>query len=136
MHDIHNEMETRKLVDVTRQTNADTAIVSEIIDLQGIHACELIVSYGQLTDTNATVTALLEESNDSGMSVKNAVADADLLGTEAGISADATADDGTVKKLGYKGIKRYIRLTLTPSGNNSGNIDVSAVAVLMHKSKK
>ena len=38
-------------------------------------------------------------------------------------------------KLGYLGIKRYVRLTLTPA-NNTGNIPMCAIAVLGAASMK
>jgi len=37
-----------------------------------------------------------------------------------------------MRKLGYIGGKRYSRLTITPVGNNSGNIFVSCVAIMGH----
>ena len=39
-------------------------------------------------------------------------------------------DDNELRKIGYVGIKRYVRATITPSGNDSGNIFVSADWVL------
>jgi hypothetical protein len=65
------------------------------------------------------------------MSDAAAVADAQLIGTEA-LAAFAFGDDNEMRKLGYIGGKRYSRLTITPVGNNSGNIFVSCVAVMGH----
>ena len=62
-----------------------------------------------------------------------AVADADLLGTEA-LASFIFSDDNKCFKLGYIGSKRYTRLTITPSGNSgtpSGAL-LSAVAILGH----
>ena len=56
--------------------------------------------------------------------------DAELVGTEAE-AGFAFGDDDEVRKIGYKGTKRYVRLTITPSGN-TGDVYVSAVAVQMH----
>src|SRR3990167_6738232 len=50
------------------------------------------------------------------------------LADEAGASF-TEADDNETRKLGYIGVKRYIRLTVTPSGNAAA-ADMSAVAVL------
>ncbi len=133
--DIHNELEVRRLISPLTQTNADTAIVSQIIDLANVASCELIIAYGNMTDADVTTVVLLEESNDSGMSGANAVDDADLIGTELAAAA-AFGDDHKVAKLGYKGIKRYLRLTITPTGNNSGALPVGAVAVLSHERKQ
>ncbi len=62
------------------------------------------------------------------MSGASAVADSDLLGTEA-LAGFTFGDDGETRKLGYLGDKRYTRLTLTPT-NNSGSAPVAVVAVL------
>jgi hypothetical protein len=130
MRDNHNNTEYRRVISPLTQTNADTAIVGQIIDHSGFDSVEYAVAYGNMTDANATVTALLEEGNDSALSDAAAVDDADLLGTEALAGALAASDDNTVKKLGYKGAKRYTRLTLTPSGNDSGALPVSATVAL------
>ena len=39
-------------------------------------------------------------------------------------------DDGECRKIGYVGSKRYVRVTVTPSGNDSGNIFLAGVAIL------
>jgi hypothetical protein len=56
-----------------------------------------------------------------------AVVDEQLLGTEAGASF-IFSDDNAVRKLGYLGGKRYVRLTITPA-SNTGAWLVSAVAI-------
>lgn len=64
------------------------------------------------------------------MSGANAVADADMIGTEA-LAGFQFDDDNEVRKLGYVGAKRYTRLTITPSGNG-GDAPITALAVLAH----
>ena len=39
------------------------------------------------------------------------------------------ADDTECRKIGYKGKRRYVRVTVTPSGNNSGDWFMAGVAV-------
>ena len=106
----------------------DTASVGAIIDRQGFDSLTYIIATGTLADVDATFAILLEESDDSGMSGASAVADSDLLGTEALAGFTFTHDDET-RKVGYIGDKRYTRLTLTPT-NNSGNAPVAVVAIL------
>lgn len=104
----------------------NTPIVSSILDLQDKHAAAFITNIGTNTDVNATFTMLLEESAASNMAGANAVSDDDLILTEA--SASFTfASDGSIRKLGYRGAKRYIRATITPVGNDSGNIFVDGL---------
>lgn len=108
----------------------DTAMVGAIIDRDGYESVTYVINTGTLADAGATFTALLEEGDDSGLSDAAAVADADLIGTEALASFDQTAD-GKCFKLGYIGAKRYTRLTVTPSGN-AASAPVGAVCVLGH----
>lgn len=112
--------------------NADlgtTPLVGSIIDRLGYDSLTYGIITGTLSDANATYAVLLEESDDSGMSGANAVADADLIGTEAA-AAFTYANDGVTRKLGYVGNKRYTRLTITPTGADSGNSPIAAIAIL------
>ncbi len=108
----------------------NTAFVSNIIDTAGYGSLVLAVHTGSIADADVTFTVLLEESNDSAMGSQNAVADADLIGTEAGC-APLFSNDNTVCKLGYIGSKRYVRMTITPA-NNTGDIYLSGVAIQGH----
>lgn len=110
----------------------NTAQVSEIIDTQGYGSVTFGILTGTLADADATFTVLLEEGDNSALSDAAAVADSDLVGTEAGASFTFAADNAT-RKLGYTGSKRYVRLTITPAGN-SGNAPLAAFAVLGHPS--
>lgn len=125
--DLHNNIKvSRAISPVAAQTNSDAAIVSQILDTANFNANELVIQIGANTDTNVAFTVLLEEGNVSTLSDNSAVADADMLGTEilAGFQYD---DDNETRKLGYIGTKRYIRATITPSGNNSGDVFVAAM---------
>lgn len=132
MRDLHNNIHPVQLIAPVAARTDNTAIVSSIIDLQGYDSCELILNIGANTDANATFAVLVEDGDDSGLSDNAAVADANLLGTEALAGFTAADDDNSCRKIGYVGGKRYVRLTVTPSGNDSGNIFVSGVAILGH----
>lgn len=108
------------------QTNVDTPIVSTILDLQDKHAAAMILAYGPITDADATVAVLLEESNASNMAGANTVAAVDQILTSVSAQALFT-DDDEVRKIGYIGSKRYIRLTVTTTNNNAGAFSVSGV---------
>ena len=56
--------------------------------------------------------------------IGKAVDDAFLTGTETKASFQFD-DDNEMRKIGYVGPKRYVRVTITPSGNNSGNIFIA-----------
>lgn len=127
--DLHNAIEGRISTAVIRQTNSSSAVVGSIIDTQGFNSLEYFIITGALTDTNATFAVTMDEGNASNLSDATAVASTDLLGTLAGASF-TFSDDNAVKKVGYKGVKRYVRLTVTPTGNDAGNLDLAVLAVL------
>ncbi len=105
--------------------SGDTPLVCEVIDNQGFESLLYELIAGDIADANVTFVVLLEES-DTSFSGSN-VADIDLIGTEL-LAAFLFGDDNSTKKLGYKGSKRYTRMTITPSGN-TGLIDMAVIAL-------
>ena len=131
MYDLHDNIKVARSISPLTQTNDSTAIVGQIVDHQGYDSAEYIIPYGAITDANVTLVTLLEEGDDAALADAAAVADADLLGTEVGATPLFT-DDNKTFKLGYKGTKRYTRLTITPASNDAGAISVGAVCALGH----
>lgn len=113
----------------------NTPIVSAILDTYGFGSAVLALVTGTNTDANATFAVLLEESDASDMTGANAVDDKWLIGTEA-LAGFTYADDVECRKLGYVGTKRYIRATVTPSGNDSGNIFLAGMWVQGHAASR
>jgi hypothetical protein len=108
----------------------NTAIVSAIIDRRGYESLTFAIVTGTNTDANATFAVLVEDGDDNDLGDDGAaVADEHLVGTEA-LAGFTFSDDVECRKVGYIGLKRYVRLTITPTGNDSGNIFVAAIAVL------
>lgn len=133
MKDSFNENEVRRMISPTRGTG-NTPLVSQIIDLQGKESMLIAIAIGTLADADATFTTLVEHDDDSALGSAASVPDAQLLGTESGASF-TFANDDEVRKIGYIGDKRYVRLTITPASNDAGNHDLSAVAILGHARK-
>jgi hypothetical protein len=127
MRDLHNNIDVRRAISPVVATD-DTAIVSQIIDCAGFDGVEFAIITGTLADADATFAVLVEHDDASNLATAAAVADSQLLGTEAGASFTFAADNVT-KKIGYIGTKRYVRLTITPTGN-TGNAPVAAVAIM------
>lgn len=127
MRDLHNNIDVRRAISPVVATD-DTAIVSQIIDCAGFDGVEFAIITGTLADADATFAVLVEHDDDSNLATAAAVADSQLLGTEAGASFTFAADNVT-KKIGYIGTKRYVRLTITPTGN-TGNAPIAAVAIM------
>lgn len=124
--ELHNNISAVRVISPV-STTGNTAIVGVIMDMQGFSAAEFLITLGTITTAGTTYTALLEEGAVANLSDAAAVADADLLGTEA-LASFIDSEVNTTKKLGYKGNKRYIRLTMTPAGN-TGASTMSAVCV-------
>ena len=128
MRDLHNNIHP---VGVAVATVSDTtAVASAWVDTQGFNALSFLIAAGTLADADATFTVLVEDADASDGTGAAAVADSDLLGTEA--QAGFTfADDGEARKIGYVGVKRWVRCTVTPV-NNAGSAPIAIIPVLGH----
>lgn len=125
MKDLMSVIDVKRVISPVSVADT-TAQVGQVIDRKGFHGLTYLIATGAIADADATFTVLLEES-DNGTDF-TAVADADLIGTEA-LAGFQFDDDNECRKLGYKGAKRYTRLTITPVANASAAL-LSAVAVL------
>lgn len=84
------------------------------IDMQGWDALTFTVSTGVVTDagTASGFSFQVEESDTTADADATAVADADLIGTEAALTVtDDLADEEFIGTIGYRGNKRYVRMT-------------------------
>lgn len=129
MRDLMNEIDVKRVLSPVSVAD-NTAQVGQIIDRKGYESLTYLIATGSIADSDATFAVLLEESDDSGMSGATAVDDADLIGTEA-LAGFQYDDDNECRKLGYKGSKRYTRLTITPTSNSTAAL-IAAVALLGH----
>lgn len=129
MRDLTNNLHVRQAIAPVAARTDNTAIVSSIIDIKDYDSLMFAISIGTNTDADVTFTVLVEEGDVSNLSDAAAVADADLNGTEA-LAGFQFDDDTEARKIGYRGSKRYVRLTITPANNGAGNIFVAALAIL------
>jgi hypothetical protein len=117
--DLHGSITAKIAIPVTTSTD-NTAVVSAIIDTNGYGATEFIIYSGAIDNTADVLVPLLEDCNIANCSDAATVTARQLGGTIAAASFVGT-EDSIVKYLGYKGTKRYVRLTVTPG------IEASAV---------
>lgn len=129
MRDLMNNIDLKRAISPVSVAD-NTAQVSQIIDRQGYNSLTFVIATGSLADADATFTVLVEDGEVSNLSDAAAVADAELLGTEA-LASFIFSDDDKVRKIGYVGAKRYVRLTITPAGNASAGL-LTAIALLGH----
>lgn len=128
MRDLANHLEVRRAISPAAATTDNTPYVSQIIDLLGFSQLVFAINLGALADADATFAVLVEHGDAANLSDAAAVPDASLTGTEASAGFDFSADN-KVRKIGYVGSKRYVRLTITPA-NNTGNVFLSAIVIL------
>lgn len=129
MRDLHNNIKVSRAISPAAVITANGVTTSEIIDTAGFESVEVVLASGVITD--GTFTPAVFAGDAANMSDEVAVTSADeLLGTIAGATFAAT-DDNVVKKIGYRGPKRYVRVKVTQAGATSGGF-IAAVAVQGH----
>lgn len=106
----------------------NTAQATDIIDTQGYGALEFVIQTGTLADADATFAVTMEHGDTSNLADTAAVTSKDLVGTLADAGFTFAADKAT-RKVGYRCNKRYVRLTITPTGN-AGNAPLAVAAIL------
>lgn len=116
-YDLMNQLDLKRALSPVSVADT-TAQVSQILDMDGCSAAVLAILTGSIADADATFTVLIEHGDESDLSDAAAVPDSDLIGTEA-LAGFQFDDDNEVRKIGYKGSKRYVRATITPVNNAS-----------------
>lgn len=106
-----------------------TPAAGDWIDMQGWEALTFVVSTGTVTDAGTTSGFAFEvqESDTTAADDATAVADADLVGTEAALTVtDDAADDTLIGSIGYIGGKRYVRIVATGTTGTDAAVTVQA----------
>ena len=129
MKDLFNNITVARAI-APVSVSDNTAQVGQIIDRQGYGSLTFAIALGSLADADATFAVLVEHGDQANLSDAATAAAGDLLGTAA-LAGFTFADDNATRKIGYRGTKRYIRLTITPANNTSAAL-FGAVAVLGH----
>jgi hypothetical protein len=130
MRDLLDGIHLARAVSPAAAVTDNTAFVSQIVDRRGHDSLVFAILTGSLADADATFAVTMHHGDDPLLSDADAVPADQLSGTLAA-AGFAFGDDDEVRKVGYRGPKRYVRLTVMPSGN-SGNAFVAAVAILGH----
>ena len=131
MHDLHNSIDATVCVESVAIGTTGTGQTGGVIDTQGYGAVEFIVNYGAITATDAVFTVVMQRGDVTG--TLTSVADADMLGTEllAGVVATTPRADGVsekvVKRVGYKGAKRYVNLSVSSTITAGTPVSISAI---------
>lgn len=131
--DLHNNIAVVRAISPVAIGTTGTGKTSGVLDTAGYSGVEFVASYGTITSTTAVFTAILTESTATGSGFTS-VADSDLLGTEAAfVPAVGTRVSGSnkncVKKLGYVGNKRYLKIQVYSAATATTPIGVD---MLLH----
>jgi hypothetical protein len=121
MKDLHNNiLLTEAIVPVVGPTGT-TPVVSNVVDTNRFTKCEFAALFGAIG--NGTFTVLVEDSPDN--STWTTVPPAELLG----VVTPFVPVLNETWKIGYIGVNRYLRVTITPVAN-SASYYLSALWIL------
>lgn len=112
-----------KAVQAFASASTSAAGDGAVIDMKGFQSALFLVNTGAISGAG-DLSFKLQESDQSASGFTD-VAPADVIGI-----APATMAASTAYKLGYRGKRRYIRLSVTKAGGTS--IQMGAVAILGH----
>jgi hypothetical protein len=132
MKDLHNNIKVLTAIKPVAVGTTGTGQTGKIIDRRGYQSVEFLISYGAITATNAVFTPTMKEGDVTG--TMTSVADGDLLGSEsgAGIAASTPRASGSnmvvTKRIGYRGMKRYVQINV--KSTVTAAVIIAAQAVL------
>lgn len=129
MRDLLNNIHTVKALSPVVATNA-TVLVTDTIDTLGYNSLVFAIVLGTIAGTSVTGTVAIFDGNASDMSDEALVSASEVVGTTA-LAGFVQTDDGETRKIGYVGNKRYVRIKITPTGNDA-NLPIAVLAILGH----
>ena len=116
MQDLYNNVVVERAISPVVVNAGDAT--GQIHDMQGYDAIMFVIASGTVTAGDAT--PIIHVGDESNLSDAAAAPDADLLPQGTGQEAARIfedADDDAVVTMGYRGKKRYVRLSLTDAGS-------------------
>lgn len=127
LFDLSNKLDFKRAISPVSVAD-NTAQVSQIIDTRGSRGVMFAILLGSLADVDATFAVTIDHGDQANLSDAVSVP-ADMLNGTTALASFIFSDDDKVRKIGYRGDKRYVRLTITPSANASAAL-IAAVAIL------
>ena len=124
MYDLHNDI--TPVVAINGSTvSTDTTTAGNAIDMQGFESIEFLFYLHGITDGD--FLPLITESDTDSNYV--AVADADLIGTEAAAAFTTNTDDNKVSRIGYRGTKRYVKASIVSTNTATVGATFGCIAI-------
>lgn len=130
MQDLVSEVKASRLHSPAAIITGNGTTTSQIINRADFDSLSLLILLGAITDGQWVVTVY--EGNAANMSDESAVAAGDLLGLGGAATLTIVVGDAnTVKKIGYRGSKQYVRFKAVQSGATTGGF-LAATALQGH----
>jgi hypothetical protein len=132
--DLQNNIDTVRTIAPVAAGTTGVGVVGKVVDTAGYEGVTIVLAYGTITATNATITPVVKHGDVTG--TMTSVADSGLIGTEAGAGIAAgtprtsNANKNVTKRIGYIGGKRYVSCNLVPT--ITATTPVSATVILSH----
>lgn len=132
MRDLYNNLKVARALSPAAVGTTGTGRTSGPIDRQGYDSLMFAINFGAITATGAVFTTTIFEGDTTGGTFAS-VADDDLLGTEsdAGIAAGTPRASGTnmhiTKKIGYKGVKRYVKIKVSSTATAAAVVGATVI---------
>jgi hypothetical protein len=125
MHKIDMRSETTIAHGILATLSGTTPAAGNIVDVADYQSATFALITGVVADAGAAagITFVVQESDTTAASGFAAVADADLLGSEAGLAITLDSLDGVaIGTIGYRGSKRYLRVVATGTADTDATI--------------
>jgi hypothetical protein len=122
--DLKNDLAPAQSLKATNQADPAVPVNGTGVDLANFDAAVVLIDAGAIVGAAASLTFEVQHSDDNA--AFTAVPDGELDGAEPVITA---ANDDQIHKIGYKGIKRYLRVSITAKAGTTPTMPVSASVV-------
>ncbi len=129
MKDLHSSIKVSRAISPVVITAGDATLTGEIIDTLDYDSLEFAVASGAVTD--GVFTCAVWHDDASNMATEAVCTSAELLGSAPVFTGVTAADDNTVKRVGYRGSKRYVRIKAVQTGATTGGY-LTAIAIQGH----
>lgn len=127
MHDLKNNI---KVVQAVAPAALTKDTVSGAIDLAGYESAAVIMDVGVITDGKWGLEISECDTADGQFA---AVDGADLIGQEpTGLEPGTGKGSGTAPAVGYKGFKRYLKVTVKEEAASTTGAVIGSVVILGH----
>ena len=116
MHKMDMRSDTTTAFGISATLSGVTPAAGNIVELTDYAAATFLYQTGAVADAGAAggFTLEVQESDTTAAADFTAVADADLVGTEAALAVtDDTTDSVAIGSIGYIGTKKYVRVVVT-----------------------